>query len=101
LVYGTGIGGGLILNGQLYQGSTGSAGELGHIQLEQSGERCMCGGKGCYEAYASTSALAAQIKQKINKDFTWDSFFTAVSNCSMQEIQVYNNWIDYVAAGLK
>ena len=101
LVYGTGIGGGLILGGELYRGHTGSAGELGHIELEPGGRRCMCGGKGCYEAYASTSALVSQIKQYVKADFEWDSFFAAVKAGSLPEALIYKRWIEYVVAGLK
>lgn len=54
---GTGIGAGLILNGSLYTGTTGSAGEIGHMTIEKDGLRCECGRRGCYERYASTSAF--------------------------------------------
>jgi glucokinase len=48
---GTGIGGGLIFNKKLYRGSSGSAGEIGHITIEQQGPKCNCGNKGCIEAF--------------------------------------------------
>ena len=54
---GTGVGGGIILNGQLYTGCNGIAGELGHLVIRQDGEPCNCGRRGCLEAYASASAL--------------------------------------------
>lgn len=56
---GTGIGGGLIINGQLYLGLGGAAGELGHISVDFNGPRCNCGSRGCIEALASGPALAA------------------------------------------
>lgn len=56
---GTGIGGGLVLNGQLYRGASGGAGEVGHMQLQPWGRRCGCGRRGCLEALASGTALAA------------------------------------------
>ncbi len=46
---GTGIGGGLVLDGQLYRGAFGPAGELGHMTVEQNGRRCACGHRGCWE----------------------------------------------------
>jgi glucokinase len=54
---GTGIGGGLVLDGQLYRGSHGFAGEVGHIKVDPNGVPCPCGGRGCWERYASGSAL--------------------------------------------
>ena len=54
---GTGIGGGLILNGRVYRGSSFSAGEIGHTTLVFEGKECGCGSRGCLEKYASVSAL--------------------------------------------
>jgi glucokinase len=55
---GTGIGGALILNGQLYAGSTGGAGEIGHIQVDPEGPLCGCGRYGCFEALCSRLSIA-------------------------------------------
>lgn len=60
LTLSTGIGGGLILDGRLYRGASGSAGELGHIVLDESGPLCGCGAYGCLEALASGVAIAAR-----------------------------------------
>lgn len=57
LTLGTGVGGGLILDGRLYRGATGAAAELGHTIVAAGGERCRCGAFGCLEAYASGTAL--------------------------------------------
>jgi len=57
LTLGTGIGGGLILNGELYRGSSGTAGELGHFSIYADGKPCPCGNFGCFERYCSASAL--------------------------------------------
>jgi len=54
---GTGIGGGLVLDGRLYRGAHGFAGEFGHIKVAPEGIPCPCGGRGCWERYASGSAL--------------------------------------------
>src|SRR5690606_2514834 len=50
---GTGIGGAVIIDGELFRGAFGGAGEIGHIRLVQDGRRCACGLKGCWEIYAS------------------------------------------------
>lgn len=59
LTIGTGIGGGLILGGEIYRGSTGAGAELGHVPIEMDGPRCQgnCPGRGCVETYASGNAL--------------------------------------------
>jgi hypothetical protein len=54
---GTGIGGGLVMDGSIYRGPTGMGAELGHIILNPDGPRCGCGNHGCFEAYASGTAL--------------------------------------------
>jgi glucokinase len=56
---GTGIGGGLVINGKLHLGPSGAAGELGHISVDVNGPRCGCGSRGCIEAFASGPAIAA------------------------------------------
>jgi glucokinase len=58
LTIGTGIGGGLILDGQLYHGASDMAGEIGHTTIDIEGRRCKCGNYGCLEAYASGPAIA-------------------------------------------
>lgn len=54
---GTGIGGGLILNGRVFRGTDGTAGEIGHICIEPEGQACGCGSRGCVEQYASATAI--------------------------------------------
>lgn len=57
---GTGIGGGIIIDGRLYHGASSAAGELGHTTIDAGGRRCKCGNYGCVEAYASGPAIAAR-----------------------------------------
>lgn len=59
---GTGIGGGLILNGELYSGFNHTAGEIGHMVIDVNGPKCGCGNKGCFEALASRTAIFQRIK---------------------------------------
>ncbi|HSM36763.1 MAG TPA: ROK family protein [Longimicrobiales bacterium] len=58
LTLGTGIGGGIVLNGKLYHGVNDAAGELGHTTIDSTGRKCKCGNYGCLEAYASGPAIA-------------------------------------------
>ena len=64
---GTGIGGGIILNGELFHGASKTAGEVGHIIVKAGGPRCGCGTRGCLEAIASRTAMAKQFRKAIEK----------------------------------
>ena len=59
MVVSTGVGGGIVLNGELLDGETGNAGHVGHVIVEPNGRRCTCGGRGCLEAEASGPAIEA------------------------------------------
>ena len=59
MVVSTGVGGGVVLNGQLVDGATGNAGHIGHVIVEPNGRRCACGSRGCLEAEASGRAIEA------------------------------------------
>lgn len=63
ITLGTGVGGGLILNGQPFRGKDGTAGELGHICVEPEGVSCGCGGRGCIEQYASATAIVRMSRE--------------------------------------
>lgn len=65
ITLGTGVGGGIIINGKIYSGSDFAGGELGHTVILADGEGCTCGRKGCWEAYASATALIRQTKRKM------------------------------------
>ena len=67
---GTGVGGGIILNGKLLQGSNNAAGELGHMTIRMDGEPCGCGRKGCFEAYGSATALIRQACEATGETIT-------------------------------
>ena len=63
LVLGTGVGGGVIANGELLQGANGAAGRLGHLSIDPVGPRCSCGNRGCLELYVSGTAIAQAAEQ--------------------------------------
>ena len=64
---GTGVGGGLVLDGHLFEGKDGKGAELGHMIIEENGRECSCGMKGCLEAYASVTALAKATREAMEK----------------------------------
>jgi len=67
LTLGTGIGGGIIINGELYSGPCGSAGEIGHTTIDVNGPRCGCGNVGCLEMLASGTAIAQEAVRRISQ----------------------------------
>lgn len=67
LTLGTGIGSGLILNGDLWTGETGKAGEFGHAVVNPDGAQCACGKKGCLEAHSSGSAMVRMAREALAK----------------------------------
>ena len=67
LFVGTGIGGGVVLNGELWRGFNFTAGEVGHIVVKEGGPRCGCGTKGCMEALASRTAIVRRIRNAARK----------------------------------
>ncbi len=65
LTIGTGIGGGIVLGGEIYHGASDVAGEIGHMTIDANGRLCKCGNQGCLEAYASGPAIAARAVEGI------------------------------------
>jgi predicted NBD/HSP70 family sugar kinase len=74
-----GIGAGLILNGRVYHGGTGMAGELGHIVVEERGQLCNCGNRGCLSAVASGRALLNQLRQAGNELYSLRAIIDAAN----------------------
>ena len=66
LTVGTGIGGGIVVNGSLYRGAFGIAAEFGHLRVVPDGHLCGCGARGCFEQYASGNALLRHAREAIN-----------------------------------
>ena len=65
---GTGIGGGIILDGKLYSGFNGTAGEIGHMVIQVGGPKCNCGNRGCFEALASRTAIFRKLSDAVGQD---------------------------------
>jgi glucokinase len=65
LTLGTGVGGGIVLDGKIWHGMNGMAGELGHINVEREGHPCNCGSRGCVEQYASATAVVRMAREAV------------------------------------
>ena len=114
LTLGTGVGGGIIIDGQLYEGNEGKGGELGHTVIVVNGEQCTCGRKGCLEAYASASALIRETKKamrsnkrslmwKISPDIDLVGgkvVFEAAKQGDAPAIKVLDEYIKYLGEGI-
>lgn len=71
MTLGTGLGGGIIIDGKVYEGANGSSGEIGHICIEKNGRECTCGLRGCVEQYTSAVGIlktAYEMREKCNKE---------------------------------
>ncbi|MDF2686470.1 MAG: glucokinase, family [Clostridia bacterium] len=110
---GTGVGGGIIINGEIYEGQYSAGAEIGHIMLIHNGEQCTCGRKGCWEAYASATGLIKQTKAAMtahpdsimNKMSTIDNVsgrtaFDAARKGDAVAMEVVKEYIEYIAEGL-
>ena len=115
ITLGTGVGGGLILNGRLYTGFNGIAGEVGHIMIQRDGELCGCGRRGCWEAYASVTALIRQTKAYAEahpesnlrsacgpdfEELSGKTAFMLAKEGDADAKKVVETWISYVADGI-
>lgn len=68
ITLGTGVGGGIVIDGKLFEGFKSVGAEIGHAVIRMGGEKCSCGRRGCFEAYASATALINQTKKAMLKD---------------------------------
>jgi glucokinase len=84
LTLGTGIGGGIVLNGEIFHGISDAAGEIGHMTIDSTGRRCKCGNYGCLEAYASGPAIALRAMEGIEAGA--ESLLPALVNGRLEDI---------------
>ena len=111
---GTGVGGGIVIDGKVYSGFNFVGGELGHMVIEKDGVPCSCGRHGCWEVYSSATALARMTREKIEEcraEGRHTSMFTAPkisgrTACDAMRAgdevgtEVYNKYVKYLATGI-
>lgn len=115
ITLGTGVGSGIVLNGKLFEGNEGAGAELGHEVIRFGGEKCACGRRGCFEAYASATALIRQTKRSMEKDkqsMLWQlcggdigsvngkTAFDGAAAGDKTAKRVVNNYLRYLSEGL-
>jgi predicted NBD/HSP70 family sugar kinase len=98
LTYGTGIGGAIVIGGRLYEGATHSAGEFGHIVTHKGGAHCACGGRGCYERYASTAALTREAGRRLGEPLDGYELFNRLNEGKVR--RVVDGWIEEILTGI-
>lgn len=91
---GTGIGAGLILNGKIFTGTNGAAGEVGHMVIERDGLKCNCGRRGCFERYASVAKLLSDSNTQSLREF----FYLVEKNDKLKNL--FNKYLDDLSEGL-
>ena len=97
---GTGIGGGIIMNDEVLRGDTCVAGEFGHIQIVKNGRECLCGKKGCYERYASATALTRMAQEKTGVPMNGKEIFEMEKAGNPVMVELVKEWVDYFTDGL-
>jgi len=89
LTFSTGMGGGIIVNGELIQGATDTGGEVGHHTLDPNGPLCGCGQRGCWEAYVGGRNVAEQLKAKIREGNVTTSIVEKAGGIDKIDVQAF------------
>ncbi|MDE5769039.1 MAG: ROK family protein, partial [Oscillospiraceae bacterium] len=115
ITLGTGVGGGIIIDGKIYAGSNFAGGEIGHTVIQVDGAPCSCGRKGCFEAYSSATGLIRMTKEKMelvpdskmhqiaaerNNKVSARTAFDAMRQGDPAAKEVVDDYIKYLAAGI-
>jgi len=98
---GTGVGGGLILDGRLFRGSSFCAGEFGHMPISVGGKRCGCGGKGCLETYVGNKVILNQARRKLRKKgITLEALSELARKGNKAALEVYKDFAEKIGIAL-
>ncbi|SHJ97909.1 ROK family protein [Paramaledivibacter caminithermalis] len=103
ITLGTGVGGAIIINDKLYKGVMGGSGEIGHMIINEAGDDCNCGSKGCFERYASTAALIRSYTMKLGiseESLSGKDVFSKIQSGEKQAIEVYKEFLNHIVTGL-
>ncbi len=101
LTYGTGVGGCIYINGDVYRGSKYAGGEFGHMATHKDGRPCTCGRIGCYEAYAACRVFTAAVSERMGKPMNGREIFEEENLKNPIIIEEIDKWEDEIALGLR
>ena len=101
LTLGTGVGGGIILNGRLYKGKTGAAGEMHFKMFPDKRRKCTCGAYDCFEAYASGTALKRTAEDILGREnVTTYDVINGLNSNDKKMTEIFNIWQHYIVLGI-
>ncbi len=100
LTYGTGVGGCIFQNGDVYRGTKCAAGEFGHMLLHAGERQCACGKKGCYEAYASCRAFTNTVSERFGRYMSGREIFKEENLKNPIIIEELDKWENEIVSGL-
>ncbi|MFH0913330.1 MAG: ROK family protein [Candidatus Omnitrophota bacterium] len=90
LTLGTGVGGAIIINGELYRGSSNAAGEIGHFPLNERGPRCNCGAQACLEAYIGNNRVLQEAKKLFRRDVSLEELSSLAKKQNKKALSIWS-----------
>ncbi|MGL6202103.1 MAG: ROK family protein [Lachnospiraceae bacterium] len=100
VTFGTGVGGASVIGGKLYEGSHSGAGEFGHFVTHRGGLPCTCGNQGCYETYASTTALVKSATEHYGRQVDGRELFDFLRQGQAGARAIIMDWLEEMSLGL-
>lgn len=112
ITLGTGVGGGIVIGGKLFEGNKSAGAEIGHMVIEHGGNKCTCGRRGCFEAYSSATALIKRTKWAMEEDAgseMWQTYTSETADgktaftyadTDVAASEVVDWYLKYLACGL-
>lgn len=101
LTYGTGVGGCIFINGDVYRGSKFAGGEFGHMATHKDGRLCTCGRIGCYEAYAACRVFTGAVSERMGRKMNGREIFEPENLKNPVIVEEMDKWEDEIALGLR
>lgn len=91
ITLGTGVGGGIIIEGKLYRGANNASSEIGHIPINEKGPRCNCGRTGCLEAYIGNSRIMKEARESFKREISMEELSLLAKNRDKRALLIWSN----------